>query len=503
MDSTEQTASYRRILKSSSIIGGSSVANILIGLVRTKVLAVLLGPAGVGLVGLYRSLMTTGTTVATMGLDIVGTRQIAEANAMDDARALALARKAVFWSTVALACVGGLVMWAFRKPLAKRVLGSTSQSEVVGWLALGVAISVIAVSQSALIQGMRRIADIARVTVYGAILNTVVGIVLIWRFGYAGMVPFVLATPAASFFFGWLYVSRLPKMKAFKIPLLEMTGQWKMLIGVGAAFMGGTVANSLIQLWIRVDVTNVLGTDALGQFQASWTITQQYIALVLTAMAADYYPRLTGVVRDRAAAVKLVNEQTEIALLLSGPIFLAMMALAPWVLRLLYTADFAPAVVVLRWMVLSDVLKVASWPLGFIFLAMADGKTFLWTEVSALLLMGLAIAIFLRHVGLEMTGIGYLASYVFYLPLMHWLAKARLGFAWTPAVARLLAATFVAVAIVGLTVSITRWGALIGCIAAAGFGVYALGRLSHMSDLGGPAGKLGATARKLTGCIHR
>lgn len=245
------------------------------------------------------------------------------------------------------------------------------------------------------------------------------------------------------------------------------------------------------------------GNLMVGHFQAAWTITQQYIALVLTAMAADYYPRLTGIVRDRAAAVKLVNEQTEIALLLSGPIFLAMMALAPWVLRLLYTADFAPAVVVLRWMVLSDVLKVASWPLGFIFLAMADGKTFLWTEVSALLLMGLAIAIFLPHVGLEMTGIGYLACYAFYLPLMHWLAKTRLGFAWQPAVIRLLGVTFIAVAAIGIAVSITRWGAWIGCIAALAFGIYALGRLSHMSDLGGPAGKLGAMARKLTGVVRR
>ena len=53
---TEQLASYRRILKSSSIIGGSSVINILIGLLRTKVLAILIGPSGVGLVSLYTSL---------------------------------------------------------------------------------------------------------------------------------------------------------------------------------------------------------------------------------------------------------------------------------------------------------------------------------------------------------------------------------------------------------------------------------------------------------------
>ncbi len=38
--------SYGQILKSSVLIGGSSAVNIGIGIVRTKAIAVLLGPAG-------------------------------------------------------------------------------------------------------------------------------------------------------------------------------------------------------------------------------------------------------------------------------------------------------------------------------------------------------------------------------------------------------------------------------------------------------------------------
>src|SRR5665213_2035233 len=132
---TETSASYRRILKSSSIIGGASFLNIIIGLLRTKVLAVLLGPAGVGLVSLYRGLQTTASGVATMGLDTVGTRQIAEANAREDARALAVARRALFWATLVLGITGAAVVWCFRSLLARIVLGSTAHANVVGWLA--------------------------------------------------------------------------------------------------------------------------------------------------------------------------------------------------------------------------------------------------------------------------------------------------------------------------------------------------------------------------------
>ena len=301
---TDQAASYRRILKSSSIIGGASVANILISLARTKVLAILLGPVGIGLVSLFRALLTTGTTVATFGLDIVGTRQIAEADAQQNERALAVARRAIFWSTVVLACAGALVMWGFRRLIAQRVLGSAADSAIVGWLALGVALSVGGVSFGALIQGMRRIGDIARVTIYSAIVNTVVGILVIWRWGNPAIVYYVLITPLATFFLGWWYVSRLPKVPAQAISLAEMRAQWKMLFVIGLPFMGGALATALVQLWIRVDVTNVLGAAALGQFQASWNITTQYLTLALGAMGADYYPRLTGVVHDRPAATR-------------------------------------------------------------------------------------------------------------------------------------------------------------------------------------------------------
>ena len=71
----EKVSSYRRILKTTSITGGASVINILIGLLRTKVLALMLGPSGVGMVGLYTGLMNTATTIATMGVGTTGTRQ--------------------------------------------------------------------------------------------------------------------------------------------------------------------------------------------------------------------------------------------------------------------------------------------------------------------------------------------------------------------------------------------------------------------------------------------
>jgi len=58
---------YGQILKSTALVGGSSVINIAIGIVRMKAMAMLLGPAGFGLAGLYGSIANLTQNIAGMG----------------------------------------------------------------------------------------------------------------------------------------------------------------------------------------------------------------------------------------------------------------------------------------------------------------------------------------------------------------------------------------------------------------------------------------------------
>lgn len=495
---SEQVASYRRILKSSSIIGGASVINIFIGLLRTKILAVLLGPAGIGLVSLYTGLMQTAATLATVGLGTVGTQQIAEAIGKEDERALAVARRAMLFGTLLLAGAGAFVVWSLRELLAAYVLGGAEHASIVGWLALGVALSVAGAAQGALIQGMRRIGDMARLSVYGSVLNTVFGLALLWQWGAAGLVAYVLVGPLMSFLLGHWYVSRLPKTVSKDISIQEIAHQWQTLLRLGIPFMGAGLVGALVNLWIRVEVGNTLGAESLGHFQAAATISMQYIGFVLAAMGADYYPRLTTVIHDRQAATRLVNEQTEIALLLSAPVFIVMIGLTPWVIHLLYSSAFMPAVEVLRWQILGDVLKVASWPLGFVILAAGAGKTFFWSETLAFVLMGGLIAGFSSSIGLKVTGIAFVVCYTVYLPLVYLLAKRRIDFNWTTSVIKLLSVVFLLCVGVAVISAKFWWGAIVAIVLSLTFALYTFARLSHMSNLSGPVGRLGAMAQRIT-----
>jgi PST family polysaccharide transporter len=483
--------SYSQILKSTSIIGGASIINILVGLLRVKVVAVLLGPAGVGLIGLLQNLMATASTVSALGFGNVGTRQIAEAMGRDDQVEIDSARRALFWGTMLLGLLGGTSFWLLRDILALKILSDGSQGANIGWLAVGVMLAVAAGSQRALLNGMRRIGDIARVSVFSSLLAAILGVGAVWSWGANGVLLFVLAAPLSSFVLGHLFVARLPKIASPPTPVAELSKQWGVMARLGVAFMFAGLVTTLGQLIVRATVQKGFGDEALGHFQASWAISMVYIGLVLSAMGTDYYPRLTAAIRDNSIVNQLVNEQSEVALLLAAPVLLFMLGFTPWIIELLYSAEFSGAVPILRWQVLGDVLKVASWSLGFVILAAGDGRIYMVTESLAMLVFTGVTWIGLPLIGLEATGVAFLAMYVVYLPVVYFLARRRTGFVFSGMVKKLLISLIGCAVLVRLAGNVyPLLGAGVGFVTVVGFGLFAIFRLSHMIQLGGPVGKI-------------
>ncbi len=473
--------SKKQILKSSSIIGGASVINILIGLFKIKLVAVLLGPAGIGLIGLLNNLMAMVSNVAAMGTGTSGTRQIAEANAGNDRKAVASARRALFFGTLVLAGLGGLFTWIFKEPLATWFLSDKNKSEWVGWLSIGIVFTVAAGSQNALLTGMRRVPDLAKLSIYSSAFATIIGVTAVWFFKEEGLLLFIISMPLSTFILGHLYVSKLPKVVVQPIPLTELKKQWHTLLRLGFAFMGAGLIVTLGQLAVRTLVQNRLGFEALGLFEASWVISMTYIGFVLSAMGTDYYPRLTGIINDHSATTRLVNEQTEIALLFASPILLAMLTLAPWVLVLLYSNEFSQAAQILRWQVLGDVLKILSWPLGYVILASGAGKTFLLFESLIAIVFFVTTWFGLDYFGIEATGISFFVMYLVYLPMVYFLAKYKINFSWNKAVIRDSILLFLSASCIIFFVGYNEWiGFFLGLILTCIFSIVSFYRIANM-----------------------
>jgi len=430
-------SSYTQILKSSSLIGGAQGINLLLGMVRVKFAAVLIGPVGVGLIGNYMAIQGLVGTIAGLGIQSSGVRDVAAAAGQEDPQAMGrtiITLRRVCWLTGLL---GALAMLMLAAPLSRWTFGNDEHVVDIALLGVIILLGNVSGGQMALIQGLRRIGDLARLQVIGAVAGTVISIGFYAALGLRGIVPALLLMAVVQLAASWHFARR--------VPVPEVVVSWREsfhlaggMVRLGLVFMWSGLAVSAVAYLTRALITQQISLEAVGIFSAAFALSGMFINFVLGAMGADYYPRLTAVASDRAAVNRLVNEQTEIGLLLAVPGLLATLALAPWVIRIFYTDAFLPAADLLQWFVLGCLGRVLSWPLGFVMLALGKGQWFFVTETAANVLHLALIGVGLVTLGIEGVAIGFFVLYLAYTAGVYGVARHLTGFCWSPAAWRLL-----------------------------------------------------------------
>lgn len=415
-------SSYRQIVKSTGIFGGSQLFNMLIGVFRTKVAAALLGPLGVGLIGLYQSIIDMIRSVSDLGLHFSSVRDMAQANAGGDQQqinttALVLTRWIVF-----TAILGALLCIAFSKQISTLAFGDSSKSVQICLLSFSVFALTLSAGQRSVLQGMRKIAYMAKASVLGSLAGFVVASVLYLMLGQEGIVPALLAAALLSLAFSWWYRHKLPIKKA-SLSIRETYQRGRKMVALGLFTMLSGVISTLTMLVLKSQIGRWADLETVGLFQSSWSLTAIYLSAILSAMSADYYPRLCELSDDNPKMVRFVNEQLRVVLLVATPLVVGMLLFAPWVLHLFYSAKFVPAEGLLRWQIAGSFLKVLSWPFGYILLSRSKGLMFLLTE---LLWHGSYLALtwlLWDPLGLAAAGLAFLLAYILYTVCLLLLAR--------------------------------------------------------------------------------
>ncbi len=472
---------YGQILKSSAIIGGSSVAGIGLGIVRTKAMALILGPAGIGLMGLFGAISDLSRTIAEMGINGSGVRQIAVAAGEGDDRQVGRIARTLWWVSILLGSAGGLLLAAFSGPVSRVSFGTDARAGAVAVLGLAVLFATLNSGQTALIQGVRRISFLARANILGPLLGTLLSVPIVWAFGERGipgaLISIAVTTAVASYWY-----SRKLGIPRIRLRPAEVCTEASHLLKLGFAFMSGTLMTLGIGYLVRAMVLRGLGEAAAGYYQAAWTLASLYIGFILNAMGADFFPRLTSVVREPQTMNRLVNEQAEICLLLGGPGIAATITLAPLVIRFFYSASFAPAVELLSWMCFGMLFRICSWPVGFVLLAKGDRMRFVLTELFTHSTHGVLVWLCLRFWGLRGIGIAYLTVYVLYWILIQVIVGRSSAYRMSAPNAR---TTLAIVPAIGLIVAAGRllpsWVAIaIGCILTIAVTAHSIRTLCHL-----------------------
>ena len=423
--------------------------NILLGIIRTKFMAVLLGPTGIGLMGMYSAVTSTVGAMAGMGIRSSGVRQIAEAVGTGDELKIARTIVTLRRAALVLGLLGMLLTIIFCKPLSWITFGSAEYSWPIALLSVTLFLAAVSGGQVALIQGMRRISDLATLSVLGGLLGTVISIPMIFLWGKDGIVPYLVTVSAMIILTSWWYARKIPVVRII-LGWMDTFREAKALLSLGLVFMATGLMATAVMYLIRVLVVRQLGMDSVGLYHAATILSSLYIGVILSAMGMDFYPRLTAVAEDNDACNKMVNEQTEVGLLIAAPGILATLTFAPLIIQIFYSASFIPAYEVLRWQILGIFIRVVYWPMGFVILAKGKGKIYFCTEFMGNAVHVALVWVGISYFGLEGTGMAFFGLYVIHTIIILAVVHHLSGFQWNATCLYLIGVTSAGVAVVFL-----------------------------------------------------
>lgn len=422
----EDKQSYQSVMKATSLFGGVQVIRILLTIIRSKVMAQLLGPEGVGISNLLTRPLQLITTATQLGLDKSAVKEISSQYNREDGdpyRMIAILKRLV-WIT---AIIGAVCMVLFSPLLSRFTFDSDAYMLTFIWLGLAVFFNQLAMSNFAILQGLRKLEFLAKANVYGAFAGLVVTIPLYYFLKLDGILPAIIATSGFIFLFAYVFARKAVKTHA-SVTNAIVFSEGKPMIKLGMALSFSSIIGLIVAYLILVYIRSKGGETEAGFYAAGMVILNTYVGLIFNAMSTDYYPRLASICDDLQKIVKAVFEQAFIAILVITPIVIGFIAFAPLFITILYSGEFEPTVALVRWGIVGMVFKAVSWSMGYVIIAKGDSKLFMRTSLGFNSVLLLLNVIGYYYLGLEGIGISLLVYYSIHFIVVRMITFYRYGF---------------------------------------------------------------------------
>jgi len=424
---SSKQSSYRQIFKATSLFGGVQVFNILTSIIRSKFVAVLLGPAGIGIVGLLTVTIGMVASLTTFGLGTSAVKNVAAADVQQDRHRINVVvttLRRMVWLTGLLGTFVTLILAPW---LSELTFGNKDYTYAFMFLSVTLLFSQLSVGQNVILQGTRKLKYLAKSNVLGASFGLIITVPLYYFFGIKGIVPALVITSIATLALSW-YFSRRVLIDKIQLSFKDVWKEGKDMLAVGVMLSLSGIASLAVSYMTRVYIGRIGGLEEVGLYNAGFAIVGTYVGLIFTAMATDYYPRLSGVAHDNQLSKETINQQAEIAILILAPILMIFFVLIHWIIQLLYSSQFMPVNGMIQWAALGMFFRAASWTIGFLYLAKGALKLCFINELLANIYILILNVIGYKYWGLEGLGISFLIVYVIYLLQVFFICNKKYAF---------------------------------------------------------------------------
>lgn len=410
-----QRAVKMDIVRVFSFTAVSTMVKMLTSLISVKVVASIIGPAGVALVGQLNNFATIVMSVSSGGINIGITKYVAEYK--EDENKIRLLLSTALRITAYSSLMVGMLMIVFHSFLSRIVMLSDEYSYV--FIIFGITILLYALNMMliSILNGFKDFQKYVKINIANSILGLLFTLGFVLTLGLKGALISAVTYQSVMLLITLGMLKKLPWLKwsYFKeridIEITKKYFRYTLMTLTTAA----TVPVS--QMLLRGYVMSEISPVEAGWWEAMNRISNMYLMIITSSFSVYYLPRLSELKNPKELRCEIFRGYKVIVPMLLS-CFTLIYFLRNVIIRILFTSDFLPMENLFIWQLLGDFFKICSWLLAFLMVAKSMTKTFVITEILfaiLLLLLGFAFMSWNGVVGITQ---GYLANYVFYFLCM-------------------------------------------------------------------------------------
>jgi O-antigen/teichoic acid export membrane protein len=425
---SEQASSYKSIFKATSLFGGVQIMQILVGLIKGKLIATLLGPSGIGITALFTSPLNMITTVSSFGLNSSAIKDISQASKSIDKydfyKIVHIYKKLLFVSCL----VGVCILLIGSSFFSQYSFGNNTYTISFMLLTLMIIPTLLSQGYITILQGNRSLAFTAKLSIWSSLFGIFSALPFYYFLGINGIIPALIIPQWLTFFLSVYYVNKL-KIQKVLVSKSELLYTGKKMVKLGFALMVSILIGQLTIYILNLFISSKGSLTDVGYMNAAIGMTTTVISMVFSAMGSDYFPRLAAVCNEPIRMNETVNRQGEILLLIILPILLSFSLFSEIIIYFLLSSDFLVITKLIRILSFGMFIKAASYSLGYISFAKGDKKTFflfeaIWSNSLNLVLNILGY----KYLGLDGLGYSFILSSLLYIFSVAIIANLKYGY---------------------------------------------------------------------------
>lgn len=395
----------------------SIAVKFIVSFLLTKLFAIFLGPSGIAILGNLRSAMQIIVSSSTLGMQRGIIRFTSEFKEQQEAFHKLLGTSHIIYGLTSILI--GVVLFFFSSHFATIIL----QNETYAWLFKALAFVVpLQGFHTLYFSVLQGLGNYRRVTWVELIMNvcnlTIVGF-LTFRFGLSGALLATVCVPVFYFFSSASFLK--VNVLSFKMMWSKWIAKNLLLYSLMTLFSG--VAFPLLFILIRNHLSNNLGKDAVGYWEAMNQFSYFYFILLNSIMLMYVLPKITAHTSNSFYRSQVAEYFKKVMPLFAFFLF-ALFFLRKYAILVLFSPEFSSVESLFGWQLLGDFFRALTLILSLYFHARRMTIPYVLIDLLLFLSLYFFTLLFVDVYGLVGAVKAHFLSYfIYFVVTFFWLRK--------------------------------------------------------------------------------